>query len=419
MQIASIFRHHTVETSPALVFRFANVGISKVRKKIGIFGNFGGGNLGNEGSLEAMLLFLRETYPDAELRCICAEPEVIRRDFGVDTLPAYAPRTPNRSKWGKVRSKLADHAVVYRNVRDMDVLLIPGTGILDDFRESPTGFPYTIFLISLAATLRGIKVAFVSTGAGPIRHPMSRWLMKFAARTATYRSYRDQISKDFMESIGINTSNDPVYPDLAFRLPDPAPVAPPEGGPPTVGLGVMDYVGWSASGSEHIYDNYIEKLTQFSVWLLNSGYRIRLLIGQSSDQRAIDDLVSAVKTRVGDLTAGDIIAETPHCLNDLMTQIASVDAVVATRFHNVLCSLKVGKPTISLGYARKNDVLMAAMGLGEFCQHVEQFDVGLLIRQFSRLMEQQAAYVDIVKKNNADLRQKLEEQERFLRDHII
>src|SRR5690606_2129021 len=36
-------------------------------KRIGVFGLFGCGNAGNDGSLEAMLLFLRRVRPDAEL----------------------------------------------------------------------------------------------------------------------------------------------------------------------------------------------------------------------------------------------------------------------------------------------------------------------------------------------------------------
>ena len=49
-----------------------------------------------------------------------------------------------------------------------------------------------------------------------------------------------------------------------------------------------------------------------------------------------------------------------------MHQMAETRIVVATRFHNVVCALKMKKPTISIGYASKNDVLLAEMGLAEF-----------------------------------------------------
>src|SRR5262249_12649009 len=150
----------------------------------------------------------------------------------------------------------------------------------------------------------------------------------------------------------------------------------------TIGLGLMTYAGWSSVPDETIYTTYISKISAFAVWLLTQGYRVRLLIGEVTDQRAVADLMANVSKELGATVSDRVLAETPRSLHDLMHQISTVDAVVATRFHNVLCALKVGKPTISLGYARKNDVLMEAMGLGEFCQHIEQLDVDLLIQQF-------------------------------------
>ena len=65
--------------------------------------------------------------------------------------------------------------------------------------------------------------------------------------------------------------------------------------------------------------------------------------------------------------------------------MAPVGTVVATRYHNVICALQLGKPTISLGYAKKNVVLMEDMGLPEFCQYADSIDVGKLIEQFTKL----------------------------------
>jgi polysaccharide pyruvyl transferase WcaK-like protein len=388
-------------------------------KRIGLFGNFGGGNLGNEGSLEAMLLFLRQAYPDAELACICSEPDVVRAQFDLPTLPIFAQRRPGSGALSKLRNRLADHVGAFRNVGNFDALLIPGTGFLDDFGERPIGIPYMILVICLAAKLRGVKVAFVSTGAGPIVHPLSRWFMKTAARMAAYRSYRDQISKDFMTDIGIDTSKDPVYPDLAFRLPDPELIETPKEDALTVGLGLMTYEGWSSIPDEDIYATYISKISSIAVWLLNQGHRLRLLIGEPSDQRAISDLIETVSKELGQIPESRLLVETPNSLNDLMRQISTVDAIIATRFHNVLCSLKIGKPTISIGYAKKNDVLMEAMGLGEFCQHIEYLDIELLKRQFEELIERRSDWQNLVKSNSANLQRELRHQEKFLMDHII
>jgi polysaccharide pyruvyl transferase WcaK-like protein len=73
-----------------------------------------------------------------------------------------------------------------------------------------------------------------------------------------------------------------------------------------------------------------------------------------------------------------------------MRQIASVDTVVASRYHNVLCALKLAKPTLSVGYAAKFRVLMGEMGLADFCQSAHSLDVGRLIEQFTELESRSA-----------------------------
>ena len=61
------------------------------------------------------------------------------------------------------------------------------------------------------------------------------------------------------------------------------------------------------------------------------------------------------------------VADAVTSLDVLMREMAKVGTVVAIRYHNVLCALMLGKPTVSLSYASKHDFLMADMGLPEFC----------------------------------------------------
>lgn len=373
-------------------------GTSKGCTKIGIFGNFGGSNLGNEGSLEAMMTFLREVRPQAEIVCICTEPENVARTYSINAHPLRVPRVRNASYLRKLWTRMADIALTLRNVRGFDTLIIPGTGILDDFGEPPQGMPLTLFLVCLVARLRGIKIAFVSVGAGPINHPLSRRLMKYATAMAHYRSFRDEISKEFMESIGLDTSDDRVYPDIAFKLADTEITRNPDDGRLRVGVGVMSYYGWEADPERgaNIYAAYIEKMTSFVRWLLARNHHVRILTGEGSDQRAQDDLLAAIGEREPALTTDQITSEPIGSLHDLMDQIARTDVVVATRFHNVVCALKTGRPTISLGYAKKNDVLLAEMGLARFCQHVEDLDVEQLNAQFEELIENREALAECI-----------------------
>jgi polysaccharide pyruvyl transferase WcaK-like protein len=305
-----------------------------------------------------------------------------------------------------------------RQVRKLDLLIVPGTGILDDYRTGPWGIPYVLFRWCLSAKLSGTEVWFVSIGAGPIHHPLSRWLMKRAAAMARYRSYRDTVSREFMMSVGFDAQTDPVYPDIAFRLPAPKCLAPrrADGGALAVALGVMSYGGWShgVDRGMDIFAGYLQKVTRFLIWLLDHGYNVRILTGETSDQQAVEELMSAVAAEGRIVPPERLVAEPIVSLHDVMRQIALTDIVVATRFHNVVCALKLGRPTISIGYADKNDALLADMGLGDFCQHIEGLDVDLLIKQFITLADKREEYEERIWEANRAYQQRLAQQDALL-----
>ena len=263
------------------------------QKNIGMFGLFGGGNLGNEGSLEAVLQMLRRVQPDARLSCICAKPAVVMHDHGIPALPIRTPPPVEALSRGlpgalwKVAREVIDWPATFLRVRRFGVVIVPGTGILDDFGERPWRTPLMVFRMCVMARLAGTKVWFVSIGAGPIRHPVSRWLMLQAARLAEYRSFRDTGSRDYMKSIGLDTNADEVYPDVAFAL--PAPIAQSTAGEEradttttTIGVGVMAYQGWKGGASgPAVYAGYIDTLTKFVRRLLERGFRVRLIMGET------------------------------------------------------------------------------------------------------------------------------------------
>jgi polysaccharide pyruvyl transferase WcaK-like protein len=82
-----------------------------------------------------------------------------------------------------------------------------------------------------------------------------------------------------------------------------------------------------------------------------------------------------------------VIHEPLASVEDLLSQIAATDLVVATRFHNVLFSLLLNKPVIALSFHHKCSSLMSQMGLSEYCQDINLLSSGALIEQFCRLQQ--------------------------------
>lgn len=401
-------------------------------RRICLFGQFGQDNYGNDGSLEAMLLFLRETWPDTTLSCVCTDPDRVNRDYNIPSVPIKwdgistpALRLLNKLSLG-LPHKLGNWLAAIRHMRKFDVLLLPGTGPLCDFYAGPFGRPYAVFRWTAAARLAGARVFFVSVGASPVFRRLSRWMLVNATRLATYRSFRDTNAKEYLGSVGVDTRQDQVYPDLAFKLPVPdlRRNGPLDSNPVTIVVGVMNYNGWDGHtrSDTTIYDTYIAKMTGVVRKLLDRGFRVRVLGGDNSDRHAVARLRDAVVADLctepgqpGSQPALDrLIVEPVNCLWDVMCQMSEASVVIASRFHNVVCALKLARPTISLGYQDKHDAVMQTFDLGEFCQNIERFDPDLVLRQVEEQLSDYAVYEQKMQQKLPRLKAGIAEQERVL-----
>jgi polysaccharide pyruvyl transferase WcaK-like protein len=398
-----------------------------ISMKIGLFGQFGSGNSGNDGSLEAMLNMLRERHPDAELVCICSNPDIVEEKFKVSAvglngaISGISRKEKPNGAFGRIPQRLARLRSVFRQLRGLDLIVIPGTGILDDYQETPWGWPSVILRWCMIAKLCNVPVAFVSIGAGPISHPLSRFFLRTAAQMAKYRSYRDDFSRKYLENIGMNVSEDFRFPDIAFRLPAPKPVAGVARARTTIGVGVMHYRGWekSSRNGEEIYQTYVAKLAEFVIWLVEQGYDIRLLTGDLRDQIAVHDMMKKIEDLDGLSALPHIAIGLGETLHDLMKEIEQTDLVIVSRYHNAVCSLKLGRPIISLGYAQKNDELLKEFSQEQYCYHIETFELDTLKLQLQRML----ADFDGIRKQIADSNDRVQkwlaEQEKLLAERLI
>ena len=139
---------------------------------------------------------------------------------------------------------------------------------------------------------------------------------------------------------------------------------------------------------ETIYRDYLGRIASFVVRLLERGCAVRVLIGDFVwDQGVRGDLRKELEERGYSYKDGRIIDEPASSVDELLSQLASVDVVVSSRYHNVLLGLVLGKPAIAVSYHEKFQPLMDGLGLQEFCMDIEQFDVEELIKKVFKLIE--------------------------------
>lgn len=407
-------------------------------KRIAFYGLFGQKNLGNECTLQAIIYNARRYLPDAEVKCICTGAE--------DTSARHKiPAFPMRGLPGKVRPgqsnplvrllrklfiripmELVNWLKAFKALKGTHMLVVGGTGLLVDHTTGPFGYPYLVFKWSIIAKLCGCKLLFVSVGAGPIYHSLSRWFIKFALWLADYRSYRDSFSRKYIESIGFKTNNDPIYPDLAFSL--PRAMVPESNNRDrqrlVIGVGLLDYYGQGKAVRERgereaIYRDYVNKLSTFVAWLFANKYTVRVLIGDVLyDSPVKEDLIELLRKRELKYEDGQFIDEPILTVEQLLSQLGKSDIVVSPRFHNIILALMLNKPVISLSHNEKFDSLMAELEFAEYCQHIDHLDIDSLIERFMKLEKNAEKLRPLIRQKIEEYRRALDEQYNIIFNNI-
>ncbi len=144
-------------------------------------------------------------------------------------------------------------------------------------------------------------------------------------------------------------------------------------------------------------------MTQFVERLLADGRRVRLLIGDEADEAVALDVQSRCQSPL-------VVYEPFTSADELMSQLGTVDSVIGTRFHTVLFGLKLGKPTIAIGYGRKHLALMEQLGVEEWFQDIRDLDAERLYTQFVALQGERVQVVRTITERQQVVRERLDEQ---------
>jgi polysaccharide pyruvyl transferase WcaK-like protein len=393
--------------------------------RIALYGVFGIQNLGNECTLYATLENLRTVFPGTDVFCIGADPKVVKADYGIDgavidptdvAAPIPVRRGGRIAKAWRVLVSHAPHLVadfarMLRTVGRGTTLSITGTGVLEADTATPNWL-VRMLMWSLAARLRGGRVVFVSIGTDRASSRLNRWLLRAVLRGADYVSYRDRRSMACMAADGVDTRTHHVYPDLAFSLPRAVvPAAElPRPVPAHVGVGVVDMTKFPDTER---YVQYLRQLAEFIGWLIDRGLCVTLLHGDGKyDAKALADLWRELELR--GIRRDDARIRAPLIRNtgELMRELAGLDIVIASRFHNIILSMLLGRPAIALSYHFKFAALMEEFSMERYCIELPDFNLEWLTQRFVELSFELGARARAIADAAAGLRPALEQQYR-------
>jgi polysaccharide pyruvyl transferase WcaK-like protein len=124
----------------------------------------------------------------------------------------------------------------------------------------------------------------------------------------------------------------------------------------------------------------------------------------------MQEFKALLKSRIGMYDEKRIVDSPLVSVEQLLSQLAATDIVVATRYHNVLLALLMNKPVISISFHHKCASLMREMGLSEYCHDINCLDAGRLIEQFQDVERNAEKLKPLIKQKVEQSRKALDEQ---------
>lgn len=145
----------------------------------------------------------------------------------------------------------------------------------------------------------------------------------------------------------------------------------------------MAYYGHQddAVAGADLHRRYVTTMAKALVERARTGDRLLLVGGDRVDTAVAQDIRAAAHASAPDLSDRALQVRECSTFTDLTAEMSSAAVVIGSRFHNLICALRLGRPTVSVGYAGKCQDLMVAVGLSEFSQDIEELDADRLLAQ--------------------------------------
>lgn len=312
--------------------------------KIGIIGNYGNNNQGDEAILEGVLIQLEQAYKieRKDMLVFTNSPEQTKEKFEVQVEKLYYKK---RTAPTTLMATVLKHWSI---IRELDLLLIGGGGILMDL------YTHSLVLFGMYGKIAQFtKTPYVifGAGAGPIQTLKGRVILKSLVNKADIVTVRDQTSEVVLKDIGVKRDIS-VIADPAFYL--PFPVQELRGGD-TVQIGVTAvpyyHANYWPSEDKEKYENYVSGMASNLDRLLqdNSNMKINFFATKHPQDTAVSkDILERMTSK-----QQCVIYDRRLDQQEILQLIGEQDVLIGTRLHSLILALVAKKPVIAIAYHHK------------------------------------------------------------------
>lgn len=292
-------------------------------------------------------------------------------------------------------------------IKECDAVFVKGGGFIHSYGAVTD--PYFIYYLTYhirLANAYGKKVFVLPNSVGPLKNNIARRIALKALGQCEFVSLRENISKQFLDSLNLKTY---LFPDLGFYLkPSEKDMEAYlcEHGVPVdqkkVVLTLRPYRFQGFKDSDALFTNYINGFVSLVGFLTQTGYHVTFMahtLGPSShedDSLAIKDVIAKLPEEV--LRKTSYIEDKELDCKDVEKIYSYYDFMIGTRFHSVIFSLNVNVPSIAIAYGgNKGKGIMNVLGNDDFSLDMDKVKDDNLIELFKRLETSRNTYLENLK----------------------
>lgn len=334
-------------------------------KKILISAFIGSRNLGDKAIFKSLLDNLK--LNKKQVTAVTINEELTRQD-GVETVFAKDPRN------------------IVRAIKECDVFLVGGGGIIQD-KSSLFNFLYYAFQLWVAKRYKKPTI-LIFVGVGPLKHGLSRLLLKHLANSIEMAVVRDEKSREILarymdDPQKIMTVHDSV---LSFVFDEKKlPVSPFMDKKPYV---VVSLRRWFFTMSllpvfiarkvnrlpalRKKYEEFMNNVAEDLDRLVERHDDIHLVFAPfdtKEDVEVLKDLRARMKHQDRVSLTKDELSE-----EEYLSIVKQAEFLVGMRLHSLILAANVSKPFVALSYSPKVDEFTEQMQLTDYAIHVERYD---------------------------------------------
>lgn len=281
--------------------------MDNMSRKIVISGYYGFKNFGDELILSILTRYLKSQ--NADVTVFSVDTEYTSSNYGVKSVATF------------------DLGQIVKTLSGSDVLISGGGSLFQDATSLRSVLYYSIILAM--AQILGKKTVIFAQGVGPLKNPISRFLVKNLFKKCDYVSVRDENSQKMLARWGVSSI---LVSDPAFSL-EVQNVAKEK----VLGVQLRAFTGMG--------EDFLQNL---ACVVNESGFeKVKLFSLQKSQDFELSKKFAQM-----------LIGKSVEIVEEkIVSEISKIDTLIGMRFHSLVVALKSGVKCCAINYDPKVQIL--------------------------------------------------------------